>query len=137
MTLHSSRDVFDNIRRAIGILRKSRVWDWDGKGALPIRPDSCDIACNLFAEPLSKVVGQLPEAGVVAETDGTISLLFAGVEGALSLNFKGDVAISYRKSWGDDTSVEGLIRLDHTEPLAAVDDLATFVELLQWLIDGA
>lgn len=129
--MYPCHEVCSNIRDVMAILQQGYAYDWDGRGALPIRPDSCDLACALFSVPLESVVLALPECEAIVETNGTVTITFSGDRGrTLSLNFKGRLVLSYEKSWGDgEAKVEGLIHCD--DP----DQHATLVELLTWLGD--
>lgn len=94
---------------------KANEYDWDGKGALPIRPDVYAFITYQFAMPVfgaSFKYCRLP--GYTMKTNGAVEIHFAkGMASSVDLEFPCDGVILYRKHFTDKiTKIDGIIRLD-------------------------
>jgi hypothetical protein len=106
----------------------SRPYGWDGKDALPIRPDSLGFCVFLFGENTGMCMKGMGMPLVTLLPDGVIELTFEHEDRELVIQFVSNWVAAYVQTFQDgETTVEGVIRYDRPE------DCERLVEILKWV----
>lgn len=110
---------------------KRHRFGWDGKDALPVRPDAYEVATrSLLAEGgIADVIPSGADMGVTMGEDGTVILAFGHGRRDVVLQVHCGEAASYVQAFGDG-QIEGTIRIGSDR------DVSELREVVAWIGGG-
>lgn len=113
----------------------NRGYDWNGTGGLPMREDVRDMTITLLGtvpDRATDVIDQCPHPDILLNGDGTVELAFDHEDKTLLITVRCLGILTYVRAFEDEqTSIEGVIRLDPDEP--DWDSYVELTELFAWL----
>jgi hypothetical protein len=116
----------DEIRGAIRSLH-GLPYGWDGSDALPVRPDAYLTCLEMFADNLRL---EDVDADVRLAGDGTIWIELTQGERTLIVEVVAQDIVQFTRFLADDTTVEGVIRLNQE------DGRCERASLFRWIEGG-